>query len=233
MNYNISEIFLSVQGEGFHVGRTVVFVRFSGCNLHCSFCDTPHEVSPKEMSVEMISQAIYDCCFEKGISPAGIPCVFTGGEPLLQLDLPLVLQIKLLYMPLHMETNGSLSAVRAGRLSNPDDLLEVLNFFEEVTVSPKVSTMSPFVLECADTIKVLVPFTKDYPSSSLRSLGLTLSTFATKTLIFQPITPREGISSWEWRNNVTEAMTVALDRKRSFNENWRVIPQTHALMKVR
>lgn len=233
MNYNISEIFLSIQGEGFHVGRSVVFVRFSGCNLHCSFCDTPHEVSPKEMSAEMISQAIYDCCFEKGISPVGIPCVFTGGEPLLQLDLTLVLQIKRLNMPLHMETNGSMGAVRSGRLSSKEKLLEVLSHFEEITVSPKVAAMDHLVLECADTIKVLVPFTKDYPSSSLRSLGVTLSTFATKTLIFQPVTPKEGIASWEWRNNVTEAMTVALDRKRSFNENWRVIPQTHALMKVR
>ena len=39
----INEIFYSLQGEGFHVGTPAVFVRFSGCNLKCEFCDTRHE----------------------------------------------------------------------------------------------------------------------------------------------------------------------------------------------
>ena len=39
----INEIFYSLQGEGFHTGTPAVFVRFSGCNLKCPFCDTHHE----------------------------------------------------------------------------------------------------------------------------------------------------------------------------------------------
>ena len=39
----INEIFYSLQGEGYHTGTPAVFIRFSGCNLKCSFCDTRHE----------------------------------------------------------------------------------------------------------------------------------------------------------------------------------------------
>ena len=41
--FKINEIFYSLQGEGFHTGTPAVFVRFSGCNLHCAFCDTQHQ----------------------------------------------------------------------------------------------------------------------------------------------------------------------------------------------
>ena len=39
----INEIFYSLQGEGYHTGTPAVFIRFSGCNLKCPFCDTQHE----------------------------------------------------------------------------------------------------------------------------------------------------------------------------------------------
>ncbi|MEA3504142.1 MAG: 7-carboxy-7-deazaguanine synthase QueE [Bacteroidota bacterium] len=71
----INEIFYSVQGEGFHSGRAAIFIRFSGCNLKCSFCDTDHslkmELSQKEILTEISK---YDCKF----------VVLTGGEPALQ-----------------------------------------------------------------------------------------------------------------------------------------------------
>ena len=57
--YRVNEIFYSLQGEGFHTGRAAIFVRFSGCNLRCSFCDTDFS-SYQEMMGEEIIRAISD-----------------------------------------------------------------------------------------------------------------------------------------------------------------------------
>ena len=77
----INEIFYSIRGEGYHTGTPAVFVRFSGCNLRCPFCDTDfHDY--KEMTEDEIVAEV--CKY-----PATL-CVITGGEPSLQLTETLV-----------------------------------------------------------------------------------------------------------------------------------------------
>ena len=78
--YKINEIFYSLQGEGYNAGRPAVFVRFSGCNRRCPFCDTRHE-SGVEMTAEQIRQAV-----EKADNGQNTMVVLTGGEPTLQLS---------------------------------------------------------------------------------------------------------------------------------------------------
>ena len=73
----INEIFYSLQGEGFHTGTPAVFVRFSGCNLKCSFCDTNHEEGQWMSDEEIIRKVV---CY-----PARM-VVLTGGEPGLWID---------------------------------------------------------------------------------------------------------------------------------------------------
>lgn len=73
----INEIFYSLQGEGYHTGTPAVFIRFSGCNLKCSFCDTRHEEG-----VLMTDEAILA---EVAKHPAAV-VILTGGEPSLWID---------------------------------------------------------------------------------------------------------------------------------------------------
>lgn len=95
----INEIFYSLQGEGAFSGFPAVFVRFSGCNTHCDFCDTEHQ-SFTLMSDEEIVAAVSEY-------PANI-VVITGGEPALQLTSELIDKLHAAGKRIHIETNGSI-----------------------------------------------------------------------------------------------------------------------------
>ena len=98
MRYKINEIFNSIQGEGSHAGRNATFIRFSGCNLACSFCDTEHQRG-ELMDVEQI---VNQC--EKFASRFA---VFTGGEPTLWNLNPLIQKLHDREFCVAMETNGT------------------------------------------------------------------------------------------------------------------------------
>ena len=102
MTLLINEIFYSIQGESIYSGRPCIFVRLTGCNLRCTYCDTRYAYEEGvEMEIAEITRrvAAYNCRLVE----------ITGGEPLLQTETPLLI-LRLLengYEVL-METNGSL-----------------------------------------------------------------------------------------------------------------------------
>jgi 7-carboxy-7-deazaguanine synthase len=99
----IAEIFYSIQGEGTLVGVPSVFVRTSGCNLRCTWCDTPY-TSWKPEGVEMSNEAILD---EIAKFPAR-HAVITGGEPMLFAPVvPLTAALKVRGIHLTIETAGT------------------------------------------------------------------------------------------------------------------------------
>lgn len=98
--YKVNEIFYSLQGEGRWMGRPAVFVRMSGCNLKCPFCDTDFR-GYREMSADDILSK----CLEEGGECRFI--VFTGGEPSLQVDEQLIATLHQAGYYLSMETNGT------------------------------------------------------------------------------------------------------------------------------
>lgn len=104
----ISEIFTSIQGEGLQVGRPAIFIRFAGCNLNCSYCDTAHSKTRKnarEYSLRELVSRIQ----KAGLSEGDV-CI-TGGEPLLQADflVQLIPELKRRGFKISMETNGTLT----------------------------------------------------------------------------------------------------------------------------
>jgi 7-carboxy-7-deazaguanine synthase len=107
----IAEIFRSLQGEGFLTGTPSVFVRASGCNLRCWYCDTPYtswEPEGEDWSVDEILQRADELVGENG-QAACQHAVLTGGEPMLFAELvPLAAALKERGLHITIETAGTL-----------------------------------------------------------------------------------------------------------------------------
>ena len=105
----VNNIFYSLQGEGRNTGRAAVFIRFAGCNLRCSFCDTEFE-SYREMNNEEIMAEV------EALSPLPSALkpliVLTGGEPTLQVDEAFVDFLHQHGYEVAMESNGTRPAPR-------------------------------------------------------------------------------------------------------------------------
>jgi 7-carboxy-7-deazaguanine synthase (Cx14CxxC type) len=107
MSYAVKEIFKTLQGEGAQAGRPAVFCRFAGCNLACSFCDTDFTGGDSFAT----AQALVDAIEQEWQGPAEHRfVVLTGGEPLLQVDAPLIEQLHARGFEIAIETNGTLGA---------------------------------------------------------------------------------------------------------------------------
>lgn len=122
MAYRVKEIFLTLQGEGGQAGRAAVFCRFSGCNLWsgreedresaiCSFCDTDFVGTDGANGGVFESAEDLAARIDTFWKREGTPLVvFTGGEPLLQLDDELIGALKERKFDIAVESNGSLAA---------------------------------------------------------------------------------------------------------------------------
>lgn len=160
MSYAVKEIFKTLQGEGAHTGRAAVFCRLSGCNLwsgreqdrasaQCRFCDTDFlgmdgTGGGRFADPETLAKAI-----EAEWGGPGGPryVVLTGGEPLLQVDGPLVDALHALGFEIGVETNGTQPA--------PDGL-------DWICVSPKGGTH--LVLTSGNELKLVYPQDNALPS---------------------------------------------------------------------
>lgn len=103
--FRLIEKFVSINGEAAHAGELAVFLRFTGCNLQCSYCDTAWANQPDAPYTVYTEQEICDYVRDSGVKNVTI----TGGEPLLQAQLPVLLEaLHALGVRVEIETNGSL-----------------------------------------------------------------------------------------------------------------------------
>ena len=153
MSYAVKEIFLTLQGEGGQAGRPAVFCRFAGCNLWsgreadretavCNFCDTDFvgldgPGGGRFADGEALAEAI-EAQWRGGAAERLV--VLTGGEPLLQLDAPLIAALHARGFSLALETNGT---------------LPVPPGVDWVCVSPKAD--APVVQTCGQELKLVYP----------------------------------------------------------------------------
>ena len=150
--YSIKEIFHTLQGEGYNSGTPAIFCRFSGCNLWnglekdrknaiCSFCDTNFNgingINGGKYKMDNLVKKI-NSLWPKQKKNKFV--VFTGGEPILQLDDNLIRKIKKQGFRVAVETNGTLPL--------PKEI-------DWVCVSPKIK--SKLIVKKGDEIKVVFP----------------------------------------------------------------------------
>lgn len=150
--YKVKEMFYTLQGEGFHVGKPAVFLRFTGCNLWtglekdrqkaiCRFCDTDFFGMDGEnggaYTLEEVISKIKDLWFG---DQEEILVVATGGEPLLQIDAAMIQAFHDQKLYLAVETNGTILP--------PDGI-------DWICVSPK--STAPLALTTGNEMKLVYP----------------------------------------------------------------------------
>ena len=153
MSYSVKELFLTLQGEGGQAGKAAVFCRFAGCNLWsgreedratavCTFCDTDFvgmdgEGGGRFATAQDLADAVL-AAWAGGERERLV--VITGGEPLLQVDGPLIVALHRAGFAIAVETNGTIAA--------PDGL-------DWICVSPKAD--APVVQRCGQELKLVYP----------------------------------------------------------------------------
>jgi 7-carboxy-7-deazaguanine synthase len=209
MSYSVKEIYLTIQGEGFHTGKHAVFCRFSGCNLWtglekdrknaiCNFCDTDFVGTDgvngsKYANAELLANKI-DKVWDKNLNEKFV--VFTGGEPLLQLDKPLVDLLHKKKFKVAIETNGTILP--------PENI-------DWICVSPKQG--ADFNLKYGNELKLVYP-----------QKGLDPKNF--KHLDFDHffLQPMDGK---DLQRNVLQSVSYCVE-----NPLWRLSLQTHKIMGI-
>lgn len=244
----VSEIFSSAQGEGIHIGRRQLFVRFCECHRNCLYCDTPVERTDT-VSIErepgsgrfepvpnpLSPHTLLDLLNE--MSPPGSfhdDLFITGGEPLLQADFLSAFlpdSRKQLNLPVHLETSGDLPEEFAKVVEWIDHVLMDIKL-PSVTGEPEAWEMHRDFLDLIESDKIgatikLVVSADTSDSDLAKAAEIIRASGSQAAVVLQPMTAASKTNRVPTAKQVLtwqSQMAVALGR------SVRVIPQCHKMM---
>jgi len=174
MLYPVSEIFYSIQGEGYHAGTPACFIRLAGCNLGCPWCDTEHTLN-QHLSAHDIIKHLFR------ITPSRGPyhVVITGGEPTIHNLTPLVKGLNAVGCYIQLETNGTNPEVIPPEIDwitcSPKSGVEYeyvkaneLKVVLDAEAEPRAlmalaSTNHLFIQPCSEDFKPAIQYVKEHP----------------------------------------------------------------------
>jgi 7-carboxy-7-deazaguanine synthase len=198
----INELFYSIQGEGGWAGIPSVFLRTTGCNLRCSFCDTIYAYEQgTQMTVQEIMEKIqtYSCKYI---------CI-TGGEPLLQKDLPKFITILLQKKyNICLETNGS---INIKKLTGKNALVISLDIkCLSSGMHDQMHLKNISYLSKKDQLKFIIKNKKDFDYAK----KIIQQTKPTCTIFFQPVwgTNPKRLAAWILNDNLNVRLGLQLHK---------------------
>lgn len=158
---HVAEKFVSVNGEGQYAGLMAVFIRFAGCNLRCSYCDTAWALDDKKVGGEFLSDAEIS---EYIVKSNARHVTLTGGEPLLQNNIKHLIN-KIQENPdiiVEIESNGSIDIRHAMGVKYPERLVFTLDYKLPASGVEKAMLMSNYeYIRPWDCIKFVVSTEED------------------------------------------------------------------------
>lgn len=158
--FNIVEKFLSIDGEGPSSGELATFIRFQGCNLRCSWCDTTYSWE-KESTLEILNaKEIYSYIKESG----AMNVTLTGGEPLIQDNIDELLDIlnKDNTLTVHIETNGAVDIQPFKQKHKEHNISYIVDFkLPSSNMTHKMNLNNLNVVEKCDVYKFVIGTSED------------------------------------------------------------------------
>ena len=195
----VVEKFISINGEGRRAGQLALFIRFAGCNLDCSYCDTSWANKSDVHFEPMSADDIYSY-----IKSAGVQNVtLTGGEPLMHEGIAELLQLlskdKSLYV--EIETNGSISLEKFCGIDNPPSFTMDYKL-PSSNMEDKMDTVNFDVLTSHDTVKFVCGSQEDLQKTYdiIEKYGLSQKTAVYISPVFGNIEPEDIVEFMKKHN---------------------------------
>lgn len=188
--YKIAEMFSSINGEGTHAGQLAFFVRFTGCNLNCSYCDTKWANVPNAEYTEMTADEIRSDAQKSGISNVTV----TGGEPLIQPNIvPLLETLCGDGRYVEIETNGSADVSEVVKIKGERPALTMDYKLPSSGMESFMRTENFALLEAKDTVKFVSGSLADLERALeiIRKYGLIGKCAVYISPVFGKLTPAE------------------------------------------